>query len=155
MKSLTLSTVLMLAIYTSPVAVQDTKNSIVVAYPIGEFARIIERTPPKGRVVKVSYYGGEKGRDFHGKTMKNGEKFNKFDPTIAASVDLPLGTIIEVTNPDNGKVQRLTIKDTGDFKKYGRKLDVSLAAAEKLGFKSDGVALLEMRVISTPPKSDG
>lgn len=99
----------------------------------------------------ASYYGGEKGsHDFHGKPMKNGEKFNKFDPTIAASNKLPLGTIIRVTNLENQRTQELVVKDTGRFDEYGRGIDVSRAAAQKLGFLEEGLVRVRIKVISFP-----
>ena len=106
--------------------------------------------PIEPKTVISSFYGGEKRGDFHGKRMANGERFNKNDPTIAASNDLPLGTKIQVTNVENGKSAVLTVKDRGGFEKYGRKLDVSRAAAQKLGFIEEGLAQVKILVIKWP-----
>lgn len=104
---------------------------------------------PKTETVIASFYGGERN-DFHGKTMANGERFNKNDPTIAASNELPLGTEIQVTNVENGKSAILTVKDRGGFEKYGRELDVSRAAAQKLGFIEEGLAQVKILIIKWP-----
>ncbi len=100
--------------------------------------------------ITTSYYGGERHNDFHGKKMANGERFNKNDPTIAASNEFPLGTKIQVINVENGKSAVLTVKDRGGFEKYGRKLDVSRAAAQKLGFIEEGLAQVKILVIKWP-----
>lgn len=113
----------------------------------------LEMEQKKSYETTASYYGGEKGSDFHGKKMANGEKFNKNDPAIAASNTLPLGTVIKVTNLDNQKSQKMVVKDTGGFDRYGRGLDVSRAAAQRLGFIKDGLARVHVEIISVPSSS--
>ena len=110
-----------------------------------------EKSPPtEPETVVCSFYGGEKRGDFHGKKMANGKRFNKNDPTIAASNELPLGTKIQVTNVENGKSAVLTVEDRGGFEKYGRSLDISQAAAKKLGFFKEGLARVEVIVLAFP-----
>lgn len=57
----------------------------------------------------------------------------------AAHRSLPFGTKLTVTNKRNGRSVKVTINDRGPFIK-GRVIDLSRAAAEKLGFKDKGVA---------------
>ena len=54
---------------------------------------------------------------------------------------LPFGTALKVTNPANGKSVTVRVNDRGPFVK-GRVLDLSKAAASKLGFLNRGHAKL-------------
>ena len=68
------------------------------------------------------------------------------DATIAAHLSLPFGTEVELTNPENGRTHVVTVLDRGPC--HGsREFDISEAAAIKLGFKDEGVASLEYRII--------
>lgn len=96
-------------------------------------------------MMTASHYGGP-GDHFHGKPMANGEIFDENNPTLAAHKSLPFGTKVKLTNPENGQTQRVVIKDRGPFIK-GRDLDVSYAAAKKLGFVREGTAKLVAEVI--------
>jgi len=67
----------------------------------------------------------------------SGEPMNPADLT-AAHRTLPFGTKLKVTNQKNGKTVIVRINDRGPFIK-GRVIDLSKAAANKLGFISSGV----------------
>lgn len=84
-----------------------------------------------------------------GKQTASGKKFDPNDPTIAAHPTLPFETILQVTNPQNGKSIEVIVYDRGPFIS-GRSLDVSRAAAQELGFLEDGLAVLDVRIISIP-----
>lgn len=71
-----------------------------------------------------------------GKVTANGERFNPHGLT-AAHRTLPFGTKVKVKNLRNGKSVVVRINDRGPFIK-GRIIDLSRAAAERLGFKYDG-----------------
>jgi rare lipoprotein A len=62
---------------------------------------------------------------------------------IAAHKTLPLGTRVRVHNLDNGRVAVLQIVDRGPFIR-GRIIDVSTAAAGVLGFRTAGIAHVEI-----------
>lgn len=66
----------------------------------------------------------------------SGERMNPSAMT-AAHRSLPFGTKVAVTNKSNGKTVVVRINDRGPFIK-GRVIDVSKAAASKLGFLSSG-----------------
>ncbi len=68
----------------------------------------------------------------------SGEKMNPSELT-AAHRTLPFGTRLKVTNKRNGKSVVVRINDRGPFIK-GRVIDLSKAAAKKLGFIDKGVA---------------
>ena len=69
----------------------------------------------------ASWYGGRDG--FEGKPTASGEIYDSSLLT-AAHRELPLGSIVEVTNLDNGKAVRVRINDRGPFI-AGRIIDLS------------------------------
>lgn len=93
----------------------------------------------------ASWYGS----DFNGRTMANNEVFRASDPSIAAHRYWPFGTVLRLTNPDNGKSHEVVIKDRGPYIR-GRSLDLSYAAAKRLGYVEVGVARLLVRVLHWP-----
>ncbi len=88
-----------------------------------------------------SYYGP----NFNGRKTASGEIFNMHQLT-AAHRNLPFGSILEVTNTQNGKKVRVRINDRGPFKK-GRILDLSLAAAKKIDLTRAGTAFVKAVII--------
>ncbi len=86
----------------------------------------------------ASWYGGR----FHGRKTANGEIYNLFKFT-AASRTLPLGIYVLVRNEENGKVITVRINDRGPYVD-GRIIDLSQAAAYKLGMMLDGVAMVQV-----------
>jgi peptidoglycan lytic transglycosylase len=71
----------------------------------------------------------------------------------AASPLLPDGTVILAYNPKTGDASVLRINNAGPYSGK-RKLDVSRAAADKLGFRKQGVAPLVITVMQSPTKSE-
>lgn len=86
------------------------------------------------QVGMASWYGP----GFHGRKTASGERFNQ-NKLTAAHRKLPLGSEVKVTNLENGRSITVEINDRGPYKK-GRVLDLSKAAAKKLGMVEDGVA---------------
>ena len=86
------------------------------------------------------------GPGFNGHTMANGETFWENDPTIAAYLRLPLGTVIRVKNLQNGKAIVMLVADHGPYccKDIRRIIDVSRAASIELGFEGAGLATVEI-----------
>ncbi len=99
---------------------------------------------PRETIARASWYG----RKFTGRKTASGEKFSPREMT-AASKDLPLGTRVVVTNMRNGHSVRVRINDCGPLRK-GRKIDLSMRAAHKLGIIHDGVAPVKIRVVKVP-----
>ncbi|WP_187271114.1 septal ring lytic transglycosylase RlpA family protein [Neolewinella aurantiaca] len=89
----------------------------------------------------ASFYGDK----FDGRPTSTGETFRKAGYS-AASLDLPWGTIVEVTNLSNGKTTQVRVNDCGPHAK-GRIIDLSRAAAEDLDFVKDGEANVRLRII--------
>ena len=93
------------------------------------------------------------GRDFHGKPTANGETYDMYGIT-AAHRELPLGTVADVTHLGNGRKVRVRINDRGPFIK-GRILDLSYGAAKELNMVVEGVARVEIRIVSVGEGTSG
>lgn len=83
----------------------------------------------------------------------SGERFHPDRPDNTASPVYPDGTQILVWNPDNKRALVVRVNNAGPY--WGnRTLDLSRAAAEKLGFEGEGVANLKMQVIKAPEEAE-
>jgi len=85
------------------------------------------------------------GKDFHGKKTSNGEKYDMHAMT-AAHKTLPLGVFVKVKNTDNGRDTVVRVNDRGPFVK-GRIIDLSYAAAKKLGVDIVGTAPVRIEAL--------
>ncbi len=94
----------------------------------------------------ASWYGA----DFHGKATSSGEVYDMYQLTCAHQT-LPLGTMVMVTNLENGKSLELKVNDRGPFVK-DRIIDVSYAAARMLGMWDKGTASVKVEVIGFAPE---
>lgn len=108
----------------------------------------------KLRHYKTSFYDNCKRDRFNpcGLTS-SGEVFRADRPDNAASAVHPDGTILVVRNPGTGLAAVVRVNNFGPFR-GDRKLDVSRATAERLGFARRGVASLEVMVVYTPTKQE-
>lgn len=100
-----------------------------------------ERPPAYEAVGLASYYG----RKFHGRRTASGERYDMHAMT-AAHRALAFGSRVEVTNLKNGRKVRVRINDRGPFVK-GRIIDLSYAAARKIGMLSSGVAKVRVKAV--------
>ncbi|MEE4155418.1 MAG: septal ring lytic transglycosylase RlpA family protein [Erythrobacter sp.] len=91
----------------------------------------------------ASFYGNR----FHGRPTASGERFDMHALT-AAHRTLPFGTLVEVTNPANGRTVIVRINDRGPFH-HKRTIDVSRAAAEQLGLIGRGHGTVELAVLKS------
>lgn len=89
----------------------------------------------------ASWYGTK----FHGQATANGETYDLYGMT-AAHKTLPLPSYVKVTNLDNGRSVTLRVNDRGPF--YSdRIIDLSFAAAKKLGYAESGTARVKVEGI--------
>lgn len=102
--------------------------------PLGDNFR--KQLPAVG--VQASWYG----KPHHGRPTASGERFDR-NRLTAAHPWLPFGTILKVTNLDNGRSVFVRVNDRGPFSPK-RDLDVSEAAARKLGMIGVGEALVSI-----------
>ena len=86
------------------------------------------------------------GRKFHGQRTSSGEPYDMYAMTAAHPV-LPIPSYARVTNPGNGRSVIVRINDRGPFRP-GRVIDLSYAAAHKLGYASAGSTLVDVDAIT-------
>jgi len=105
----------------------------------------------------ASWYGTK----FHGRKTANGERYDMFAMT-AAHKTLPIPSYVRVTNLRNQRSVIVRINDRGPFH-AGRIIDLSYAAAVKLGIQQTGTGYVEVQALapepepqnSLPPFADG
>lgn len=100
--------------------------------------------PLKRQVGWASWYGEE----LQGEPTASGEPFD-MNGLTAAHRDLPLGTMVQVTNLRNRRTVLLRINDRGPSL-GGRVIDVSWAAAQRLGFVHAGLTRVRLQVAQHP-----
>lgn len=91
----------------------------------------------------ASWYGTK----FQGRLTSSGEPYDLYAMT-AAHRNLPLPVYVKVTNVENGRTAVVRVNDRGPFRNH-RIIDLSYAAAVKLGFADQGTALVEIEVLDT------
>ena len=89
------------------------------------------------------------GPDFHGSRTANGEIYNMHALT-AAHPTLPMPSYVRVTNQLNQRSIVVRVNDRGPFR-GGRVIDVSVKAAQLLGFHSSGLAPVRVEYIGRAP----
>lgn len=104
--------------------------------------------PPKTLVGTASYYADK----FNGRQTANGEIYDSKKMTAACN-QLPLGTWIRVTNLSNN---RSVVVKTNDrlHPKMQRVVDLSRAAAEKLGYIGKGLTRVKVEVLQKKDLKD-
>ncbi|MDD5296400.1 MAG: septal ring lytic transglycosylase RlpA family protein [Rhodocyclaceae bacterium] len=85
------------------------------------------------------------GRKFHGQQTSSGERYDMYGMTAAHPI-LPIPSYARVTNLKNGKSVVVRVNDRGPFLN-GRLIDLSYAAAWKLGYAEQGSAPLRVEAI--------
>jgi len=106
----------------------------------------VPREQPDYNVVGTASWYGEK---FHNRTTAIGEPFDMFAVT-AAHTTLPLPSIVEVTNLENGRRLRVRVNDRGPFV-GDRVIDLSREAARQLGYERQGLARVRVRYVGPAP----
>jgi rare lipoprotein A len=107
-----------------------------------------DRKAPPNQVGLASFYGP----GFQGEETASGESFDQREMT-AAHRQLPLGSVVRVTNLENGRSVVVRINDRGPYGKNYRKgtvIDLSKQAARRLGFIRDGLVRVRIEVLRLP-----
>ncbi len=104
--------------------------------------------------LRASYYDDCRVDRFNACGLtSSGEVFRPDRADNAASPIFPDGTVLLAYNPANGSAAVLRVNSTGPYR-GDRRLDVSRATAEKLGFQKKGVADLAVTVLKSPEPED-
>lgn len=124
-----------------------------------EQAEKLSKLPPvpASHGVHVDHSGRkEKGRAsfyahrFANRKMADGRRMNP-NTNIAASKQLPLGSVAKVTNLDNGKSVTVKVEDRGPYV-ADRVVDLAPKSAQELGMKDKGVVPVVVAPITVPAK---
>lgn len=109
---------------------------------LGKSYRVLDSAKGYDETGIASYYGNK----FHGRRTSNLEVYDMYAFT-AAHRTLPLPSFARVTNLDNGKSVVVRVNDRGPFHD-GRLIDLSYAAAVKLGIHPRGTGRVEVKGLS-------
>lgn len=130
-----------------PVTKAGNKNPYTV---LGKTYRILPSAKGYRARGRASWYGTK----FHGRSTANGENYDVYAMT-AAHCTLPIPAYVQVTNLENGRRAIVRVNDRGPFVD-DRLIDLSYAAAVKLGYAHKGTALVEVVAIDVdnwPPRA--
>lgn len=97
---------------------------------------------------RISWYGP----GFHGRRTASGERFDKHEMT-AAHKTLPFGTLVRVIDMATGRSVLVRVNDRGPYA-HGRILDLSEAAAQRLGMKGRGTATTRAEIHPLPKNGE-
>src|SRR5215510_9540591 len=89
------------------------------------------------------------GRDFHGRLTANGEVFD-MESISAAHPTLPMPSYVRVTNLQNRKSLIVRVNDRGPYHQ-NREIDLSMRAAQLLGFHTNGVGRVRVEYVGPAP----
>ncbi|MDR7193431.1 septal ring lytic transglycosylase RlpA family protein [Luteimonas terrae] len=109
---------------------------------LGKSYRVLDDHSEFAETGTASYYGAK----FHGRLTSNREVYDMYAFT-AAHKSLPLPSFARVTNLDTGKSVVVRVNDRGPFHE-GRVVDLSYAAAVKIGIHPAGTGRVEVRALS-------
>lgn len=109
---------------------------------IGKRYYVLDSAKGYDKVGTASWYGSK----FHGKLTSTHEPYDMLAMT-AASPNLPLPTYVRVTNLENGKQVIVKVNDRGPFAE-DRIMDLSYAAAKKLGYAEKGTTKVRVEAIN-------
>jgi rare lipoprotein A len=104
--------------------------------------------PPQPTLKVITGRASWYGEAHHGLLTASGERYDMHALT-AAHRSLPFGTRLRVTNMTNGEVVEVRVNDRGPMV-AGRILDLSYAAARRLGAVGAGVIPVSITVLTEP-----
>ncbi len=114
-------------------------------YQVGGIWYVPHEQPNYDQTGTASWYGDA----FHLKATANGETFD-MNAVSAAHTTLPLPSMVEVTNLENGRKLVVRVNDRGPFV-GDRIIDLSREAARQLGYERNGLAKVRVRYVGPAP----
>ena len=127
-----------------PVSVKPSKYGNPNSYEVfGKTYHVMDSADGFKQKGIASWYGTK----FHGRRTSSGEDYDMYAMT-AAHKTLPIPVFVEVKNHDNGRTAIVKVNDRGPFHD-GRIIDLSYAAATKLGVAQAGTANVSIRVVKS------
>ena len=128
-----------------PVVTAEARSRVGNKSPysvLGKQYRVLDRVDGYVEQGTASYYGNK----FHGRRTSNQEVYDMYAYS-AAHKSLPLPSFARVTNLDNGTSVVVRVNDRGPFHE-GRVIDLSYAAAVRLGITQRGTGRVEVRALT-------
>ncbi len=129
-----------------PLVASEPRSAIGNKSPysvLGKEYRVLDKVEGYAEQGTASYYGAK----FHGRLTSNREVYDMY-AFSAAHKTLPLPSFARVTNLDNGESVIVRVNDRGPFHD-GRVIDLSYAAAVRLGITQRGTGRVEVRALTT------
>jgi rare lipoprotein A len=117
--------------------------------PVQHITYVAPEPEPQFIIGTASWYGAFNS-PLLGRPMANGKPFDASKLT-AASYLFPLGSRLRVWNLENGKVVTVTITDRGPADWTERQIDLSRAAADKLGYTRKGTTVVKINYAEEQP----
>lgn len=147
LNNIIVKSLLILSLITLFVTRSSAKDPNILAYKdrgIKYYPRYVKKGLVK--IGKASWYG----KPFHGRLTANGERYNMYKMT-AAHRTYAMNTILKVTNLKNKKSVKVRVNDRGPFYS-SRNIDLSYAAAKKLGITKQGIGKVKIEVLHNSKK---
>jgi Lytic transglycolase len=139
---------LVMGLFPGCVAIRQSLNRGTFDAPLGGAGGAPNDDSWKGQMEGVASWYGE---EFNGRLTASGEVYDMYALT-AAHRTLPLGTIVRVTNQDNGKTVEVKVNDRGPFVK-NRVIDLSKSACRALDMMKSGTARVKLDVVRWPEQA--
>jgi len=133
------------ATHAPPAAGRPAGHGTNAPYQVGGIWYVPHEQPNYDETGVASWYGDA----FNMKATADGEIFD-MNQVSAAHTTLPLPSMVEVTNLDNGRKLTVRVNDRGPFV-GGRIIDLSRAAAAELGYERAGTAHVRVRYLGPAP----
>jgi rare lipoprotein A len=127
---------------TAPLSKKPPRSAPSIAAPARD-------VPASSTLGLASYYG----RQYNGRKTASGEIYDMRKMT-AAHRSLPFGVKVRVTELSANRSVVVRINDRGPFSK-GRIIDLSLAAAQRLGIVQTGTATVRLDIVAEAAQRDG
>ncbi len=126
---------------------RDTHGNLVTAYKVGNPYQVagIWYYPAEDYGYREEGIASWYGPGFNGKRTANGEVYD-MNALTAAHKTLPIPSVVQVTNLENGRTIKLRINDRGPFVE-GRIIDLSKRAAQLLDVERSGIARVRVELV--------
>ena len=131
----------------------ELKSESLLVYPNRPYTALGKKYTPMTQYAPYTQQGVASwyGKRYHGKKTSSGETYDMYAMTGAHTI-LPIPSYVKVTNLANKRSVIVRINDRGPFK-HDRLIDLSYAAAHRLGLVQQGSGMVEVEWIDTSPEA--
>lgn len=131
----------------------ELKSETPLVYPNKPYTALGKKYTPMTQYAPYTQRGVASwyGKRYHGKKTSSGEVYDMYAMS-GAHTTLPIPSYVKVTNLSNKRTVIVRINDRGPFK-HDRLIDLSYAAAHRLGLVAQGSGMVEVEWIDTSPEA--